>query len=98
MESAKKLAERYDVPTALDDYRELLKNTELDAVHICTPNASHYPDRKGCDIGREARSLREAGGDLNAGGRGAGGACSQDRGTKLRLSQSALLSYGAADA
>lgn len=46
MESAKKLAELYDVPTALDDYGELLKNTDLDAVHICTPNASHYPMTK----------------------------------------------------
>ncbi|RZU39935.1 Gfo/Idh/MocA family protein [Edaphobacter modestus] len=46
MESAKKLAELYDVPTALDDYSELLKNTDLDAVHICTPNASHYPMAK----------------------------------------------------
>ena len=46
LEPAKKLAELYDVPTALDDYRELLKNPGLDAIHICTPNASHYPIAK----------------------------------------------------
>lgn len=46
LESAKKLADIYNVPLALDDYRELLKNPDLDAVHICTPNASHYPIAK----------------------------------------------------
>ncbi|HTH53955.1 MAG TPA: Gfo/Idh/MocA family oxidoreductase, partial [Edaphobacter sp.] len=39
LEAAKQLAEAFDVPQALDDYRELLANPELDAVHICTPNA-----------------------------------------------------------
>jgi len=43
MEPAKKLAEGYGVPEAFDSYDELLKNPELDAVHVCTPNASHYP-------------------------------------------------------
>ncbi|QNI38262.1 Gfo/Idh/MocA family protein [Edaphobacter albus] len=45
-ESARKLADAYDVPLATDDYAELLKNPELDAVHICTPNAQHYPMTK----------------------------------------------------
>lgn len=46
LDPAKKLAETYGVPLALDDYRELLKDPELDAVHVCTPNASHYPIAK----------------------------------------------------
>jgi predicted dehydrogenase len=46
MDPARTLAEAYDIPVALDDYRELLKNPELDAVHVCTPNASHYPIAK----------------------------------------------------
>jgi len=46
LEPAKKLAEAYGVPSVFDDYRELLKSQELDAVHICTPNASHYPIAK----------------------------------------------------
>lgn len=46
IESAKKLADAYDVPHATDNYAELLKNPELDAVHICTPNAQHYPMTK----------------------------------------------------
>src|ERR1700749_2331760 len=40
---AEKLAEGYGVPEAFDSYEALLKNPELDAVHVCTPNASHYP-------------------------------------------------------
>jgi predicted dehydrogenase len=45
-ESAKKLADLYEVPGVLTDYHELLGNAELDAVHICTPNALHYPIAK----------------------------------------------------
>jgi predicted dehydrogenase len=43
MGPAEKLAEGYGVPQAFDSYDALLKNPELDAVHVCTPNASHYP-------------------------------------------------------
>jgi predicted dehydrogenase len=42
LEPAKKMAEAFNVPEALDDYRELLQDPDLDAVHICTPNASHF--------------------------------------------------------
>ena len=45
-ESARKLADAYDIPLAMESYAELLKNPELDAVHICTPNAQHYPMTK----------------------------------------------------
>lgn len=46
LEAAKKLADAYEVPATLTDYRELLGNSELDAVHICTPNVLHYPITK----------------------------------------------------
>ena len=46
LEPAKKMAEAFNVPAALDDYRELLADPDLDAVHICTPNASHFPIAK----------------------------------------------------
>lgn len=46
LESAKKLAEVYDVPGVLTDYHELLGKSDLDAVHICTPNVLHYPIAK----------------------------------------------------
>ena len=42
-ERAKKAAEKYGTPDAktYEDYRELLKDPEIDVVHICTPNRSH---------------------------------------------------------
>ena len=40
--SAEKLASGFGAE-AMDDYRKLLQDSSLDAVHICTPNASHYP-------------------------------------------------------
>jgi predicted dehydrogenase len=35
--------ERYGVELAFDDYREVLKQESISAVHICLPNALHYP-------------------------------------------------------
>lgn len=31
------------IPRAVGDYRELLRDPAIDAVHICTPNKTHYP-------------------------------------------------------
>jgi len=38
---AQKLAAGFGV-AATDDYRKLLQDSTLDAVHICTPNVTHY--------------------------------------------------------
>jgi predicted dehydrogenase len=38
---AQKLASGFGID-ATDDYRKLLQDSTLDAVHICTPNATHY--------------------------------------------------------
>ena len=40
-ERAKKAAEKYNVPHVYTDYRDLLANSEIDAVSICTWNNSH---------------------------------------------------------
>ncbi len=42
-ERAQKAAEEFGTVDAkvYNDYRELLKDTEIDAVHVCTPNRSH---------------------------------------------------------
>jgi predicted dehydrogenase len=40
--SAKRLGAGFGIETAVDDYRKLLKDETIDAVHICTPNATHY--------------------------------------------------------
>jgi predicted dehydrogenase len=43
---AKQLGEEYRITKVTTDYRELLADPALDAVHICTPNALHYPMAK----------------------------------------------------
>ena len=40
--SAKRLAAGFGVETAVDDYRKLLQDVTIDAIHICTPNVTHY--------------------------------------------------------
>src|SRR6266496_3010918 len=41
LEAAQKLAAGFAIE-ATDDYRALLRGSTVDAVHICTPNATHY--------------------------------------------------------
>lgn len=42
-ETAQRFAESIDVPFATSDLGEVLKNPEIQAVHICTPNVQHFP-------------------------------------------------------
>lgn len=42
-ERAQALAERYNVPYVLEDYREILDDKEIEAVSVCTPNDLHAP-------------------------------------------------------
>ena len=42
-ETAQKFAASIDVPFATSDLGQVLKNPEIQAVHICTPNAQHFP-------------------------------------------------------
>jgi predicted dehydrogenase len=39
---AKRLAEGFAIPTIAVDYRTILNDPEIEAVHICTPNAQHF--------------------------------------------------------
>jgi predicted dehydrogenase len=39
---AERLGTGYGVETLVDDYHKLLEDATIDAVHICTPNATHY--------------------------------------------------------
>src|SRR5277367_1598290 len=41
-EGARRLGDGFSVPTITTDYREVLRSPEIDAVHICTPNAQHF--------------------------------------------------------
>jgi predicted dehydrogenase len=44
---SKELREQFNIPSATGDWRELLGRADIQAVHICTPNALHYPMAKG---------------------------------------------------
>jgi predicted dehydrogenase len=46
VEAARKLAAAFSIPTVSADYRDLLNDPSIDAVHICTPNAQHFPMAK----------------------------------------------------
>jgi len=41
-DSARRLAAGFSIPTIATDYREILRDPAIDAVHICTPNAQHF--------------------------------------------------------
>jgi predicted dehydrogenase len=43
IEKANQLAAEFGVPKTDADYRRILDDPAVDAVHICTPNALHYP-------------------------------------------------------
>ncbi len=97
LKSAQKLGAGYGVDAA-DDYRKLLQDPELDAVHVCTPNAYALSDGERRVAGRQAVlcekpvtiSVRRSAGTSGFG--------SRDETSELRVPQSALLPDGAADA
>lgn len=41
-EVAQRLAAGFGLSKVAGDYREILRDSSIDAVHICTPNAQHY--------------------------------------------------------
>jgi predicted dehydrogenase len=41
-EAAKKLGAGFRVATIATDYREILRDSTIDAVHVCTPNTQHF--------------------------------------------------------
>ena len=43
VEKAQELAARFAVDRATADYRDIIADPAIDAVHICTPNALHFP-------------------------------------------------------
>jgi predicted dehydrogenase len=43
METAERKAREFAVPRWYGDYRDLLRDEEVEAVHVCTPNHLHYP-------------------------------------------------------
>jgi predicted dehydrogenase len=43
---ARRFADEVGVNRSSGDYRELLSEPAIDAVHICTPNVLHFPMAK----------------------------------------------------
>ena len=43
LEKARQLADAFAVDRATADYREIVNDPAIDAVHVCTPNALHFP-------------------------------------------------------
>lgn len=46
LEKARELASAFGVENAGTDYRKVLEDRSVDAIHICTPNALHFPIAK----------------------------------------------------
>src|ERR1700733_3737037 len=42
LEAARKLGSGFSISTIVIDYRDLLRDPSIEAVHICTPNAQHF--------------------------------------------------------
>jgi predicted dehydrogenase len=45
-EAAQRLGAGFSIPKITNNYREILRDPAIDAVHICTPNAQHFPMAK----------------------------------------------------
>src|SRR5947208_2371409 len=41
-EAIQRMGEAFSIPTITTDYRDVLRDRAIDAVHICTPNAQHF--------------------------------------------------------
>jgi predicted dehydrogenase len=41
-DAARRLAAGFSVPMITTDYRQVLRDSSIEAVHICTPNAEHF--------------------------------------------------------
>jgi predicted dehydrogenase len=46
LDAARRLGAGFSISTIATDYRDVLRDPEIDAVHICTPNAQHFPMAK----------------------------------------------------
>jgi len=45
-EAARRLGAAFSIPSIVTDYRDILRDPSIAAVHICTPNAQHFPMAK----------------------------------------------------
>lgn len=52
--SAQKLADKFNIPGVYSDWKELLQNSEIQAVHNCTPNYLHFEINKAAILAGKA--------------------------------------------
>jgi predicted dehydrogenase len=45
-EAARRLGAGFSIPTISADFSDVLRDPKIDAIHICTPNAQHFPMAK----------------------------------------------------
>ena len=98
LDKARAAAAGYNVLNATGDWRDVIADPSIDAVHITTPNDSHFPIAKAAfEAGKHvlcekplAMSVAEA--------RSAGGPAGREKAARRGEPQSALLPDGAADA
>src|SRR5579863_899695 len=45
-DAARRLGAGFAIATIESDYRKILSDPTIDAVHVCTPNAQHFPMAK----------------------------------------------------
>ena len=57
---ARAFAAQIGVERYTGDYRTLLDDKTIEAVHVCTPNALHFPISRDATARRQARDLRKA--------------------------------------
>ena len=94
---AQRMAAQFSVGRVERDYRKVLEDPAIDAVHICTPNAQHFPmAQEAMQAGKHvvcekplATTVEEA--------RTLVAAAAPDRAPQLPEPQPSLLSVGAAD-
>jgi len=53
-ESARTLADKFDISQVYDDWRELVSNSEIDVIHNCTPNYLHFEINKAAILAGKA--------------------------------------------
>lgn len=46
LEKAKEFADKYGAVVSYGSYEEMLKDTNVDLVYICTPNTFHYEQKR----------------------------------------------------
>ena len=98
IEKANQLAAEFGVEKTDADYRRILEDPAVDAVHICTPNVMHFPIAKEALLAGKHVICEKPLATSVADAQATGGAGSRDQAPQRHLPQLAFLPHGAANA